>query len=225
MLTGSLILFPLILSVVLLSAGERLPVKPIALAGSLIEFLLSLYALFVYMTQCHCQLLLEAGQGDMPLLSLRFGMDGLSMIMVLLTAFLVPVAILSSFQHEYSRSPAFYVLMLFMETAFIGTFMALNGWMFCLFWIMTLAAAYLLAALWGGSDWRRNMKRFFFYTFPGCLALLGGLIYLFYKTPLPHSFDMRFLYGAVLTPSGQGLVFCLFFLGFAVLAGAFPFHG
>lgn len=224
MLTGLLILFPFLLSLFLFCLKEHPWNKLFALAGSGVEFIFSLYALFVYQTQCHCQLLLEIDLLKRLGITFQFGMDGLSIMLVLLTTFLTPLIIFSSFGHTFKRSSSFYGLILFMEMAFIGVFTSLNGMLFYFFWELALVPAYFIMALWGGTDRIRITFRFFIHTFIGSLALLGGMIYLYYKTPLPHSFDIRFLYGAILTPVEQAWIFCAFFLAFAVMIPVFPFH-
>ena len=224
MLTGILIVFPFLLSLVLFGCKESPRIKVLAFAGSIVEFILSLYALFVYQTQCHCQLLFEIDWLNKLGITLRFGMDGLTLILVLLTTFLTPLIILSSFRHNYRRSSSFYGLILFMEMAFIGVFASLNGLLFYIFWELALVPAYFITAVWGGNDRIRITFKFFIYTFIGSLAMLGGLIYLYYKTPLPHSFDIRFLYGVSLSAVEQGWIFWAFFLAFAVKIPVFPFH-
>jgi NADH-quinone oxidoreductase subunit M len=224
MLTGLLIVFPFLLSLILSGVKDNWWIKIIAFGGSVVEFILSLYALFVYQTQCHCQLLLEIDWLNRLGITFQLGMDGLSMMLVLLTTFLTPLIILSSFGHNYKRSSSFYGLILFMEMALIVVFTSLNGMLFYIFWELALVPAYFITVLRDGNERIRITFKFFIYTFIGSLAMVGGLIYLYYKTPSPHSFDIRFLYGAILSPVEQRWIFWAFFLAFAVMIPVFLFH-
>jgi NADH-quinone oxidoreductase subunit M len=224
MLTGLLIVFPFLISLILFGLKELRTSKVVAVAGAIIEFIVSLYALFIYQTECHCQLLLEFNWLSGLGITLRLGLDGLSLILVLLTTFLTPLIILSSVIHNCNRPSSFYGLILFMEMAVIGVLASLNGMLFYIFWELALIPAYFITRLWSGSDRIRFTTGFFIYSFTGSLVLLGAMIYLFFKTPLPHSFDIRFLYGASLTPVEQSCIFIAFFLAFAVMIPVFPFH-
>ncbi len=224
MLTALLILIPLAASLFLFMTKKKSWLKPIALSVSLAEFVLSLYILFVYSTQCHCNLTINPEWMGISGIRLSFTMDGLSLLLVLMTTFLTPLIILSSFKHIYTRPSAFYGLILLMEMAFVGVFTANNGMLFYIFWELALIPAYFIAAVWGGNDRIRITFKFFIYTFTGSLAMLGALIFLYFKTQTPHSFDIRFLYGASLNPAEQGWVFWAFFLAFAIKIPVFPFH-
>ncbi|MCX6249713.1 MAG: NADH-quinone oxidoreductase subunit M [Bacteroidetes bacterium] len=224
MLTGILILFPLLGSLVLLFGRDSGKIRRLALGISLVEFGLALYGLYLFVTTCHCQLQMEINWANSLGVTLRFGMDGISLLLVLLTTFLIPLIILSSFRHEYRNPYAFYALILLMETAFIGVFCAMNGIVFYVFWELALIPAWFICAVWGGNDRIRITFKFFIYTFVGSLAMLGALVYLYYRTPMPHSFDIRFLYGAILSYKEQVWIFWAFFLAFAIKIPVFPFH-
>jgi NADH-quinone oxidoreductase subunit M len=144
--------------------------------------------------------------------------------MVMLTTFLVPVIILASFRHTYTRSSAFYSLILLMEMALVGVFVAFDGLVFYIFWELALIPAYFICAVWGGNDRIRITFKFFIYTFVGSLFMLVALIYLYFKTPLPHSFDFQWLYAVTLSPAEQTWIFVAFFLAFAIKIPIFPLH-
>jgi NADH-quinone oxidoreductase subunit M len=224
MLTVILILLPLAYSLILLAIRQEKAVRQFALAGSLIEFGVAVAAFIQYKTSCHCNLLFSADWLTTLGISLKFGMDGISLLMVMLTTFLVPVIILASFNHSYSRPSAFYSLVLLMEMALVGVFVAFDGLMFYIFWELALIPAYFICAVWGGNDRIRITFKFFIYTFVGSLFMLVALIYLYYRTPLPHSFDFQWLYSVNLTPAEQTWIFSAFFLAFAIKIPVFPFH-
>jgi NADH-quinone oxidoreductase subunit M len=224
MLTVTLILLPLALSLIILALKDEKAIRQFALAGSLIEFGVGVAAFIQYKTMCHCNLLVNIDWLATLGVNLKFGMDGISLLLVMLTAFLVPIIILASFSHSYSRPSAFYSLILLMEMALIGVFTAFDGLMFYIFWELALIPAYFICAVWGGNDRIRITFKFFIYTFVGSLFMLVALIYLYFKTPVPHSFDFQWLYAVTLTPAEQTWIFLAFFIAFAVKIPVFPFH-
>jgi NADH-quinone oxidoreductase subunit M len=224
MITGILLLLPLVFSVLVFSIRDEKLVKQLAVTGSVAEFLVSIYGLFLYSTQCHCSLLLDIGWVESLHLDLAFGLDGISLLLVLLTTFLVPLIILSSLSHPHRKPSAFYGLILLMEMAFIGVFSAYDGLVFYVFWELALIPAYFVCAAWGGKERIRITFKFFIYTFTGSLFMLAALIYIYFLTPAPHSFEIISLYAAHLTPKEQAWVFLAFFLAFAIKIPIFPFH-
>jgi NADH-quinone oxidoreductase subunit M len=224
MLTVTLILLPLALSLILLLVREEKAIRRFALAGSLVEFGVAVAAFIQYKTSCHCNLLFTADWLATLGVSLKFGLDGISLLMVMLTTFLVPVIILASFSHAYARPSAFYSLILLMEAALIGVFASFDGLIFYIFWEMALIPAYFICAVWGGNDRIRITFKFFIYTFVGSLFMLVALIYLYFRTPMPHSFDVQWLYAVTLTPAEQTWIFIAFFLAFAIKIPVFPLH-
>ncbi|MEI7660543.1 MAG: NADH-quinone oxidoreductase subunit M [Bacteroidota bacterium] len=224
MLTIILILFPLALTLITLLLKREKTIRNFVLAGALTEFGIAVAAFIQFKTSCHCQLLFRADWLASMGVSLKFGMDGISLLMVSLTTFLVPVIILSSFNGPCRRPAVFYSLIFFMEMALVGVFTAFDGMMFYIFWEMALIPAYFICAVWGGADRIRITFKFFIYTFTGSLLMLVALIYLYFRTPLPHSFDLEWLYAVKLTSAEQVWIFLAFFLAFAVKIPIFPFH-
>jgi len=224
MLTFLLILFPLLAAIGLFFVRDEKWVKNLALAAALIESGISVAALIQYCLYCHCLLLFRIEWLAQYGISLKFGMDGFSMLMTLLTTFLVPVIIYSSFRLKIERPSSFYSLVILMQAGLIGVFTAFDGIMFYIFWELTLIPAYFIAAYWGGKDRIRITLKFFAYTFTGSLLMLAAIIYMFYRTPLPHSFDHIWLYAASLNPTEQVWIFLAFFIAFAIKVPIFPFH-
>lgn len=224
MITGILLILPLLFSLVIFSLRDEKWIRLLAVSGSVIEFLVSLYGLFLYTTQCHCQFLLNIGWIESLHINLRFGVDGISLLLVLLTTFLTPLIVFSSLGHDYRKPSAFYGLILLMEMAFIGVFSAYDGLMFYIFWELALIPAYFICAVWGGNDRIRITFKFFIYTFTGSLFMLVALVYLYFRTPAPHSFEIIYLYAAHLSSTEQSWIFLAFFLAFAIKIPIFPFH-
>ncbi len=224
MVTLLLILFPLAASLLIFAMRNERHVKIAAAAGSLVTFGLAVTAYFQYTCDCHCAVRIAAGWFDPIGISLSFGMDGISLLLVLLTTFLVPVIIFSSFGKNYNKPSAFYGLILLMEMALIGVFTAQDGLLFYVFWELTLIPAWFICAIWGGEERIRITFKFFAYTFTGSLFMLVALVWLWFRTPLPHSFDIHHLQAASLSPVEQAWVFAAFFLAFAIKIPVFPFH-
>ncbi len=224
MLTVTLILLPLALSLIILLLKEQRAIRQFALAGAVVEFGISVVAFIGYKYSGQYNLFYSADWLTGLGVSLKFGMEGISLLLVMLTTFLAPIIILASFNHSYSRPSAFFSLILFMEMAMIGVFTASDGLMFYIFWELALIPAYFICAVWGGNDRIRITFKFFIYTFTGSLFMLLALIYLYFKTPLPHSFDFQWLYAVSLNPAEQIWIFLAFFIAFAIKIPVFPFH-
>jgi NADH-quinone oxidoreductase subunit M len=155
-------------------------------------------------------------------------LDGLSLLLVMLTTFLVPVIILSSFKNLYHSVHNFYGLMMSMQMALVGVFMANDGFLFYVFWELALIPIYFICLVWGGENRAAITFKFFVYTLLGSLFMLVGLIYLYNHTNANgiKSWAIQDLYnaGRGLTATQQGAVFWLIFIAFAVKMPIFPFH-
>jgi NADH-quinone oxidoreductase subunit M len=160
-----------------------------------------------------------------PKLGIYFnaGIDGISMVMVLLTTLLVPLIILTTYKHEYKNAPAFYALILFMQAGLLVVFTALDGFLFYVGWEAALIPIYFISALWGGENRIRVTLKFFIYTFSGSLFMLLGIIYLYLQTPA-KTYDLFQFYNLALDAQHQSWVFWAFFLAFAIKMPIFPFH-
>jgi len=136
------------------------------------------------------------------------------------------VIILSSFKKDFVKPSSFYSLMLIMQMALVGVFVALDGFLFYVFWELALLPIYFICLLWGGEDRARITFKFFVYTLAGSLIMLAGLIYLYLHTAGPHTFNIVALYeaGRHLDALHQGYVFWALFIAFAVKMPVFPFH-
>lgn len=225
MITLLLIFFPLLAGLLLLVVkGEQ--VKKIAFGAAIIEFVISIFALTQFQYNANVQF--EASYAWVQSLGITFhvGMDGISLLLVLLTTFLVPIIILTSFNTNYKNPAIFYSLILSMQMALIGVFVSLDGFLFYVFWELALIPIYFICLLWGGEDRARITFKFFIYTLAGSLLMLLGLIYLYQHTEGTHSFNIEALYkaGQSLDGAHQGYVFIALFMAFAVKMPIFPLH-
>ncbi|MDO5614934.1 MAG: proton-conducting transporter membrane subunit, partial [Cruoricaptor ignavus] len=154
--------------------------------------------------------------------SLHFGIDGMGMLMLLLTNVLVPIIIVSSYNETFNYRNSFYALILLMQFGLVGVFTALDGLLFYIFWEVTLIPIWLIAGLWGQENKRFEFTtKFFVYTFVGSLFMLGAFVYLYQYAP---SFAVTDMYNADLNITQQTVVFWFIFFAFAVKLPVFPFH-
>ncbi|GAA4097733.1 NADH-quinone oxidoreductase subunit M [Mucilaginibacter panaciglaebae] len=154
----------------------------------------------------------------------KAGIDGISMIMVLLTTALVPLIILSTYKHQYSNANAFYALILFMQAGMLVVFTALDGFLFYVGWEAALIPIYFISGLWGGENRVRITIKFFIYTFAGSLFMLLGMIFVYLQSP-SQTYDIADLYrGARMVSGHSSLIFWAFFIAFAIKMPLFPFH-
>lgn len=151
------------------------------------------------------------------------GIDGISMMMVLLTTVLVPLIILTTYKHEYKNAGAFYALVLFMQAGLLTVFTALDGFLFYVGWEAALIPIYFICSLWGGENRIRITLKFFIYTFSGSLFMLLGIIYLYLQSP-SSTYDLFSFYKLNLDAHHQTFVFWAFFLAFAIKMPLFPLH-
>jgi NADH-quinone oxidoreductase subunit M len=224
MITLLLIFFPLVAAILLLMVkGEQ--VKKIALGAAVVEFVICIAALVQFRHTADAQFVFNMPWIRSLGISFHVGMDGISLLLVLLTTFLVPIIILTSFKKEYKNPTAFYSLILAMQFALIGVFVSLDGFLFYVFWELALIPIYFICLLWGGDDRARITFKFFVYTLAGSLLMLAGLIFL-YQNTATHSFDIAALYaaGQSMDVVHQGYVFIAMFMAFAIKMPVFPFH-
>ncbi len=156
---------------------------------------------------------------------ISFGIDSISMIMLLLTNILFPLILLSTYNREIYKPKGYFSLMLIMQSALLGVFMAADGLVFYIFWELALIPIYFICLFWGGEGRQRITFKFFIYTLLGSLFMLVALIML-YQHSSNHSFAIHDLYaaGKSMNFQQQAWVFWFFFLAFAIKMPIFPFH-
>ncbi len=193
-----------------------------ALLFSLAAFGASIYLLNLYNAGQNINLIKEWVR--IPKIYIALGADGLTMAMVLLTTALTPLIIFSSFGNSYAKSKNFYALILFMVFAMVGTFLSADGFLYYIFWELSLIPIYFIALIWGNGNPQSRKKavvKFFIYTFAGSLFMLVSFIYLYQKT---GSFMLNDLIKAQLSTQEQFWIFLGFFLAYAIKIPLIPFH-
>lgn len=220
-----LVLIPLLSSVFLLiarPAGSR----TIAVAAAVVNLAVSAFTLAGFNGDgslnhtFHVPWVASAG------ISFSLGMDGVSLLMVLLTNVLAPLIVVSSFSRAFDNEPRYYGLVLMMIGALNGVFLAQDGLLFYIFYELALIPIYFICAIWGGQDRIRITLKFFIYTFIGSLFMLVALLYVYLQTNVEgqHSFAWIDLVHVQLSPGAANWVMLGFFLAFAVKMPVFPFH-
>jgi len=160
-------------------------------------------------------------------ISYAVGVDGISVLLVLLTTLLMPITMLGSWRYIERKEKTFYSMMLLLETGVIGVFVALDLFLFFVFWELVLVPMYLIIGIWGGERRVYAAIKFFLFTAAGSLLMLVGILYLFFKyqalsgTP---SFAYVDLLQVPLTLEEQLWLFGAFALAFAIKVPLFPLH-
>ena len=225
---NALLVLPLAGALAVLAAPAA-RAKHVALAVTIAEFLVSVGLWWAY----------EPGLSAMQFrfwapwvpaygISYHVALDGISLFMVLLTTFTMPLAVLGSFNYIKERERGFYALMLVLTTGMIGVFVAVDLFLFYVFWEVMLIPMYFIIGIWGGARRLYAAIKFFLYTFVGSLLMLVAILVMYTvvgRETGTYTFDYAWLLeqAAVLRPWGLWL-FLAFALAFAIKVPVFPFH-
>jgi len=223
----ALLVWPVVAALVVLVLPAR-RAKHVALAASLVEFAISVPLWWTFVPAQGMQFLLDAPWIARWGIRYTVGLDGISLFMVLLTTFLVPLSVLGSYQYITTRERGFYFAMLVLTTGMIGVFVALDLFLFYVMWEVMLIPMYFIIGVWGGERRLYAAIKFFVYTFFGSLLMLVAilaLVYLVAQRTGVYSFSYAHLTGHI---AGLGTLafwlFAAFFLAFAIKVPMFPFH-
>src|SRR5881398_30098 len=223
----ALIAWPAIAAVGVLTAPARWA-KHLALAASLIEFAISVPLWWTFVPAGGMQF--TADQPWIAAWGIHYavGVDGISLFLVLLTTFLMPLSILGSWTYITTRERAFYALLLVLTSGMIGVFVALDLFLFYIMWDVMLIPMYFIIGMWGGQNRLYAALKFFVYTFFGSLLMLVAivaLVYLVAQRTGVYSFSYFHLMGNVGELGTLAFwLFGAFFLAFAIKVPIFPFH-
>ncbi len=155
------------------------------------------------------------------------GIDGISLFLVLLTTFLMPIVILSSWTYIKKKVKEYLIFMLLLETGIIGVFVSLNLFLFYVFWEAMLIPMYFLIGVWGGGRRIYATVKFVLFTMLGSLLMLVAIFVLYsiyHKAMGIYSFNIFDYYRLSLNPEVQIWLFLAFALAFAIKVPMFPFH-
>ena len=155
------------------------------------------------------------------------GVDGISLLLVVLTGFLTPVALLSSWESIERKVKEFSIFVLVLEAAMIGVFLSLDLFLFYVFWDAMLIPMYFLIGIWGYERRIYAAVKFILYTMAGSVLMLVailGLAWIHQQTTGAYSFDLLALYALEIPPVAQFWFFLAFTVAFAIKVPLFPFH-
>lgn len=216
-----LLLLPILGALALVFVRHERAAKQLALVVSLVSLVFTIPFLTGFVPDASMQFVQRFNWIPSLGISFHIGIDGISLPLVLLTNVLVPLIILSAFNHAYKGS--FYALVLFMQSGLLLVFTALDAFAFYVGWEIALIPIYFICALWGGADRIRVNLKFFIYTFLGSLLMLTAIIYLHFQTP-SNDYGLTSFYQLGLDEGAQRWVFWAFFVAFAIKMPIFPFH-
>ena len=149
------------------------------------------------------------------------GIDGLALMLIVLTVFLMPICIGASWRSITSRVPEYMALFLFMETLMLGVFMAQDLFLFYIFFEAGLIPMYLIIGVWGGDDRRYAAFKFFLYTLLGSVLMLIAMVWM---VQFAGTSDVPTLMATDFPPVTQGLLWFAFLASFAVKMPMWPVH-
>jgi NADH-quinone oxidoreductase subunit M len=222
-----------------LSADQKKLARCLALGFSLVSLVLAIF-LWTRFNSSSGDLQFVETYNWIPTLAVQYhvGVDGLGLLMVLLTAIIVPMAMLASWNIE-ERVPIHYSLILFLQSGLFGTFTALNFFHWFIFWELSLIPAFFLIKLWGGPNRSSAATQFFVYTMVGSVAMLLAFMAIFISTgkfdftelaelgrngTLTSAFVVKLGWYNLTVRHLALVIFAGAFLGFAVKVPLIPFH-
>jgi NADH-quinone oxidoreductase subunit M len=223
----ALVVIPLAGVLLLLVTPER-AAKHVALAVSLVEAILSLGLWWHFDPAGGMQYHTAAEWLPRWGISYRTGLDGISLFMVLLSTLLGPLSVLGSYNYITQRERGYYALLLALLAGLIGCFIALDLFVFYIFFELMLIPMYFIIGIWGGKNRLYAAIKFFIYTFLGSLLMLVAILVLVWKV-FAATGTLSFSYEHLLANAGAAgslapWLFAAFALAFAIKVPVFPFH-
>jgi NADH-quinone oxidoreductase subunit M len=209
--------------------GERNAlIRQVALAVSLLTFAASL-ALWIGFDPAGAEYQFVERHAWVPAFGIQYyiGIDGISLLLIVMTTFLTPIALLSSWGSIEKKVKEFTLFMLFLQTAMIGVFAALDLFLFYVFWDFMLIPMYFLIGIWGYDRRIYAAIKFILFTMAGSVLMLVaiiGLAVLHYQATGSYSFDLERLLALPIAPGTQFWFFLAFALAFLIKVPLFPFH-
>jgi NADH-quinone oxidoreductase subunit M len=222
-----------------LGADKKLLARWLALGVSFLSLALAIF-LWSQFKATSGEIQFEEQYSWIPTLAAQYhlGIDGLGLLMLVLSAIVVPMAMLASWKIQ-ERVPIYFALVLFLQAGLFGTFTALSFFHWFIFWELSLIPAFLLIKLWGGPLRSSAALQFFVYTMVGSVAMLLAFLAIFLATgkfdfidlaemgrngTLASALSVKLGWFSLTTPQLANLIFAGVFLGFAVKVPIIPFH-
>lgn len=234
MLLSAIVFLPLLFALIIALWPKANSIRPLALGLSIIEFILSLTILQRFDASSAALQLVEKHMWIERFgISYFMGIDGLSLWLVIMTTFLTPIIILASWTSIDKRIKGFHVCLFILQTAMLGTFLAMDAIFYYVFWELSLVPMYFMVGIWGGARRIYATVKFFIFTMAGSVLMLVAMIYMMYLTQEAtgqmsssllefYKLKIPFVGGQFL--SLQTLLFFAFALAFAIKVPVFPLH-
>jgi NADH-quinone oxidoreductase subunit M len=214
---------------VIMNRKHHKGLKMATLIISVVEFLVSLPLWFNFDSQTAAMQFVERREW-LPTYGISYyvGIDGFSLLLIMLTTFLTPLCVLATWDDIQHRVKEFMVCLLALMSGMIGVFVSLDLFLFYVFWEVMLIPMYLLIGVWGNPARRVYAAiKFFLFTMFGSLLMLVAILVLYFhygKTTGTYTFDLLKMYGAAIPFNMQFWMFLAFGLAFAIKVPMFPFH-
>jgi NADH-quinone oxidoreductase subunit M len=199
--------------------------RGVAFAVALVTFFISLPLATGFVTNAEYQFVqnvpwIAAGPFQM---NYHVGIDGISLWLVILTTFIMPIAILSTWTAVEEKVKEYMICLLLLEIGMLGAFISLDLFLFYIFWEVMLIPMYFIIGIWGGKQKIYAAVKFFIYTMAGSVLMLVALIALYFKAG-GGDFNLTRFYGMNLDPATQMWMFLAFAFAFAIKVPLFPVH-
>ena len=234
MLLSVLVFLPVIFALVVCAIPAGRLLRPVALGFSLIQFVVSLVVLGRFDTNIiELQMVEKFDWVKSFGISYFLGIDGISVWLVMLTTFMLPIMILGSWDSIEKKVKGFLSCLFLLQSAMLGTFLAMDTILFYVFWELSLVPMYFIVGIWGGSRRIYATVKFFIFTMAGSVLMLVAIIYMMQLTGENaggmsaslldfYNLNIPFVAGKFLSP--QTLLFFAFATAFAIKVPVFPLH-
>ncbi|HVL54050.1 MAG TPA: NADH-quinone oxidoreductase subunit M [Vitreimonas sp.] len=227
----SIVTFLPLVGAILVAVLPRTAARPVALAAAVLTWVVSLLLLIGFPDDATGFQYREVHDW-IPLFGIQYklGVDGLSVLLVVLTTTLTWISILASFRPIQERIKEYMVSFLILEVGMIGVFVALDTFLFYIFFEIVLVPMYLIIGIWGGANRIYATIKFVLYTLVGSLLMLVAILATAFAYQDANAgswvgaFDLEALRGFSFDPALQLFAFLAFFLAFAIKVPMFPFH-
>jgi len=216
------------LALLWLRGDDEVWIRRLTFVVSAAEFLFSLFLLRAVPIGATGYPLEEFGHWiNSPPINYHLGVDGISLFLVILTTFLMPICVLASWHAVHHRIKEFHVMLLLLEVGVVGVFLSLDLFLFFLFWEIMLIPMAFLIGIWGHERRIYAAIKFVIYTMAGSILMLVGIIWLYNATgtfDLPTIQQMLHNGALVLSERTEMILFLAFFIAFAIKVPLFPLH-
>jgi NADH-quinone oxidoreductase subunit M len=227
----TIVTFTPLVGALLIAVAPGRYTRRLALAASLVAWAFSLLLLLAFDPHSPRSFQLVESHDWIPLFGIQYkvGVDGLSLILVVLTTTLSWISILASFSPIKDRIKEYMISFLILEVGMIGVFIALDTFLFYIFWEIVLVPMYLIIGIWGGANRIYATIKFVLYTLVGSLLMLVAILTTAFAYQAANggwtgAFDFEKLRAFGFDPTLQLFAFLAFFLAFAIKVPMFPFH-